>query len=81
MRKLIVTFLAVPLLMLRVAFIYKDESHKRFSNFSGMRAIPTYRVAFQVYPELSSPKVTAAVSNVSRDGEIHPKAIVGGYLK
>ena len=57
------------LLIIKVAFIYTDDRKLDYVRHS---VRPTYRISWQVYPVIAGPEVSAALSEVSKSGEIKP---------
>ena len=57
----------IEFLTIKIAFIYTSE---RLHIIHGSKYAPTYRVSVGIYPEVTKPKFTAAVSEVKKDGTI-----------
>ena len=75
MRKFIITCLVVPFIVIKVAFIFRDDSHIKKTYHTNREAEPTYRVSAHVYPDFKI-KVSAALSEVNKDGTIDPMFII-----
>jgi len=71
MRKFIITCLAVPFIIFKVAFLYKDDSHIKHTIAISQAVEPTYRISAQLNPDLRI-KISAALSEINRDGTVTP---------
>ena len=69
------TFLIIPLLSVKLAFLYIDERNS-FQFGINKRQTPTYRVSMRVYPEIKKPKITAALSEVRIDNTVKPNILI-----
>ena len=74
MRKFIITCLVLPLLVIKVAFLYRDDSHLKKTIYISKAVEPTYRVSVQVYPSYKV-RLSAALSELNKDGTITPMFI------
>jgi hypothetical protein len=56
-------------IIVKVAFIYTAD---RMTYIHGSKYVPTYRVSMQIHPEIKNPHFTAAISELSKTGQIRP---------
>ncbi len=73
-------FFLSQLLVIRIAFIYHDDSHIKAIHFLPALVEPSYRVAINVYPKINNMKITLAMSRSNQDGTITPIFIVDPTL-
>ena len=69
--------LAIPLLTVKVAFLYEDMKPSKFNTYCP-GVYPTYRISAQVYPYFYGPHITWALSTVE-DGKATPIIKPVGY--
>lgn len=67
------------LLIIKIAFIFCDTNH-RLDLVTHEGLVPTYRISMEIYPSIKPPKVSAAVSRISKDGKIDPVVIIRKQL-
>lgn len=66
-------------IVIKLAFIFCDTNHKvDLITHQGM--VPTYRISMQVHPTIKPPKVSAAISEIKKDGKIEPLVIIKRQL-
>ena len=74
MRRQHLTALMATLLVVKVSFIWRDDTRRQ--PFLGSKPMePTYRISWQVYPRVHRPKITMAMSETNKDGTLSPKVI------
>lgn len=60
-------------LIIKIAFVVQAE---RMTYIHGSKYAPTYRVSMRIYPRLTAPKFSAAVSEIKKDGTIFRPVVV-----